>query len=206
MIVGLDFDNTIVDYNGLFYTAARDAGLLPHLVEPTKTAVRDCLRSLDGGEIVWQKLQAEVYGPRINEAVLFSGVPDFLYACKASKISVCVVSHKTRFARRGNMDLREAAIGFMEDKGLFDMGPYGLSRDRVYFADTRREKVNIISSLGCNVFIDDLVEVLEEPSFPSGVSRYLFDPFGEKNNAAIRSVSSWAEFSACFFQEESNEG
>lgn len=196
MIFGSDFDNTIVDYNELFFSAACEAGLVTSDVPSNKTAVRDSVRLLPDGEVTWQKLQAEVYGPRINEAVLFSGLSEFLERCIVNKIPVYVVSHKTQYARRGNVDLRIAAIGFMAEKSLFNDGPYGLREDRVYFADTRSEKAQIISSLDCDVFVDDLVEVFEESLFPEKTVKYFFNPASGPTKPELESVCSWEDITA----------
>lgn len=199
MVIGLDFDNTIVDYNALFYCTALESELVDGSVAATKTAVRDFVRRHDGGEILWQKLQATIYGPDINKAVLFSGVLEFLSRCVQCNMPVYVVSHKTQYARRGEVDLRKAALGFMESKGLFNEGPFGLNKERVFFADTRQEKVDIICSLGCDFFIDDLIEVFEEPSFPVGIAGFLFDPGNENQNAGVSIVNSWSLFSEKVF-------
>ncbi|WP_051676936.1 hypothetical protein [Maridesulfovibrio frigidus] len=207
MILGLDFDNTIVDYDALFHRAALEIGLVDCSVAANKTAVRDFIRKSDGGEILWQKLQAEVYGPRINEAVLFSGVCDFLSLCIEKKIPAYVVSHKTRFARRGDVDLREAALSFMEKNSLFNSSPYGGSVERVFFADTRHEKGEIIKSLNCDVFVDDLIEVFRESSFPANIYKFLFTPQGIEapleadSPPKLEQVKTWSELSEIIFVE-----
>lgn len=193
MIFGSDFDNTIVDYNELFFSAALEAELIHSDVSANKTAVRDNVRLLPDGEVLWQKLQAEVYGPRINEAVLFSGFYEFLERCIVKEIPVYVVSHKTQYARRGNDDLRVAALGFMAEKCMFNTGAYGLREDRVYFAETRSEKAQIISLLNCDVFVDDLVEVFEESLFPEKTVKFFFNPDSGVTKPEFESVSSWEE-------------
>ena len=45
MIVGVDFDNTIVAYDALFHRVASERGLIPATVAATKIAVRDALRA-----------------------------------------------------------------------------------------------------------------------------------------------------------------
>ena len=201
MILGADFDNTIVNYDSLFYKLALNAGLVDTSTCATKTSVRDYIRKLDGGEILWQQLQAEVYGVRISEAMIFPGVTDFFERCIKFKVPLYIVSHKTKYARRGNVDMREAALGFMELHNLFNNGPYGLDCERVFFADTRSEKAEMIASIGCDAFVDDLVEVFTEPLFPQDVSKYLFSARTPENYSEIKVVSSWEEFSADIFSE-----
>jgi len=65
MLVGLDFDNTIVRYDQLFHRLAVERGLIPPGVSATKQSVRDYLRAADR-EVDWTELQGIAYGPRIN--------------------------------------------------------------------------------------------------------------------------------------------
>ena len=44
MIVGIDFDNTIVCYDSLFYNIALEKGLIPSNISKSKNSVRDYLR------------------------------------------------------------------------------------------------------------------------------------------------------------------
>ena len=45
MLVGVDFDNTIVSYDALFWNVALEKKLIPESVPPVKNAVRDHLRA-----------------------------------------------------------------------------------------------------------------------------------------------------------------
>ena len=75
MLVGLDFDNTIVCYDRLFHRLARERGLIPDTVPQTKCAVRDYLRSIDR-ENDWTEMQGVGYGPRIADAEPFPSPPE----------------------------------------------------------------------------------------------------------------------------------
>ena len=43
MIIGVDFDNTIISYDSVFHKLASESGLIPSTVSKNKTAVRDFL-------------------------------------------------------------------------------------------------------------------------------------------------------------------
>lgn len=180
MRIGIDFDNTIAGYDGLFATLAEERGLFEQA--PTgKRDLRDALRQRPEGELTWRRLQAEAYGGRMSEAELQDGVDRFIQICRHLGIGVSIVSHKTRhanFASDGT-DLRRAATKWMEEHGFFDAAGLRLSRDDVYFADTRAAKVAKIAELGCQWFIDDLEEVFAEPGFPASARAVLYDPHGE---------------------------
>jgi hypothetical protein len=179
MRIGIDFDNTLIDYDRVFLGAARDLGLVPHDFVGAKRAVRDRIRLLPDGELAWQRLQGRVYGAGIGGAVPFDGAVEFLRRCARAGAETFIVSHKTRFGHHdpARVDLREAARGWMAAQGFFRAGD-GLPSDHVYFEDDRGRKIARIVALGCTHFIDDLEEVFADPRFPAGVRRILLAETG----------------------------
>jgi len=214
MLIGIDFDNTIAAYDALFVDAARRLFGLVMMVPPTgggsaKTAIRDALRAEAGGEQRWQALQAEVYGRRMAEAEPMPGVEAFLQAACERGLSVRIISHKTRHAAAdpGGVDLHRASLDWLEARGLLDTRRTGLDRGHVHFEQTRGAKILRIAETGCTHFIDDLREVLTDPTFPRGVRRYLFGHTADidglcapkslagTGSGAIRAFASWHEIS-----------
>jgi hypothetical protein len=174
--IGIDFDNTLIDYDAVFCTAARDRGLLGADFSGNKQAVRDAIRLLPDGELAWQRLQGYVYGNGIAGAAMFDGADAFLRRCRDAGHSVFIVSHKTQFGHHDpqRVDLRTAALNWMEARGFFAPHVYAIPRDNVFFEASRAEKLRRIAALGCAYFIDDLEEVLLDPDFPPGVKPLLF--------------------------------
>ncbi|NDC63388.1 MAG: hypothetical protein EBZ59_05240, partial [Planctomycetia bacterium] len=99
-MIGIDFDNTIVCYDGVFGRLAVEQGLVPPAAATSKTAIRDHLRAL-GREDRWTELQGAIYGPRMMDAPPFPGVLEFFAACRAAGTPVAIVSHRTRFPYLG---------------------------------------------------------------------------------------------------------
>jgi hypothetical protein len=199
MIIGVDFDNTIVCYNELFHKVAVEQGLIPVQVPASKEAVRDYLREC-GQEDDWTEMQGYVYGARMDEAAPFPGVIEFFALCRRNGIKVFIISHKTRYPYRGpRYDLHQAAQNWLEIQGFRDPQRLGLTSEQIYFELTRQEKIDRIVGVGCSHFIDDLPEFLAEASFPRGVERILFDP----NNRYLdiqdfQRKSSWREIVEMF--------
>lgn len=175
MRIGIDFDNTLAGYDPLFARVAQEWGFLPSGFSGRKKEVRDAVRRLDAGESLWMRLQAEVYGPRMAEAVLIDGAAPFLRACRDRGVPVFVVSHKTPYAAAApdGVNLHAAALAWMEAQGFFAEDGFALDRTHVFFEPTREAKCQRIGSLRCRLFIDDLEEVFREPSFPAGIGRLL---------------------------------
>lgn len=194
-LIGVDFDNTIVSYDAAFVAAAEARGDLPPGAATTKREVRSALRAQADGERAWMALQGDVYAARMGDAVFAPGVERFFAACRArSDVAIVIVSHKTR---RGHFDpagrdLRAAARGWMVERGFFDADGFGLSSDHVFFEDDRDDKVARIGAIGCESFVDDLIEVLRHPGFPSGVRRIHYsDATPGSDDPDIETCDSW---------------
>jgi hypothetical protein len=176
MRIGLDFDNTIIRYDEVFQSAAKDRGLLAAEFSGTKQQIRDAIRCQPDGDVKWQALQGYVYGKGIGNAKLFPGVPDFLRRARGCGDTILIVSHKTEHGHfdPDKVNLRGAALQWMEGQGFFTDDGFSIVRDHVHFASTRSEKLNRIAGLNCDFFVDDLEEVLVDPEFPPSVRRILF--------------------------------
>ena len=175
MRIGLDFDNTIIRYDEVFQQAAKERGLVAGGFSGAKQQVRDAIRSQPEGEMKWQALQGYVYGKGIGGARLFPGVPEFLQRARKNGDTVLIVSHKTEYGHYDpeRINLRNAALGWMDAHGFFSERGFSIAKDHVHFTSTRSEKVNRIGNLDCDFFVDDLEEVLSDPDFPPSVRRIL---------------------------------
>ena len=194
MVIGVDFDNTIITYDRLIQRLAWERELIGTEVPCNKRCIRDAIRRRPGGETEWRRLQAMVYGPLIGEAELIEGVDQFFESCRHRGIKVYVVSHKTNLAAADETgtSLREAALDWMSGHGFFMPERFGLRRQDVYFEDTREWKIERIVRLGCTHFIDDLVETFQEPSWPRHVKKVLYAPHScEPTGPGIAVYSSW---------------
>jgi hypothetical protein len=195
MRIGIDFDNTLIDYDRVFLETARERGLVPHDFVGNKRAVRDAIRLLPDGEPIWQRLQSYVYGAGIGGAVPFPGAYAFLARCARDGVAMFIVSHKTRFGHfdPARVDLREAARGWMSARGFLEMVP----ADHLYFEDDREHKIARIAALGCTHFVDDLEEVFADPSFPAGVRRILLAESGAASCDVL--CGDWGDVTTAIF-------
>ncbi|WP_245266428.1 hypothetical protein [Bradyrhizobium sp. WSM1743] len=201
MRIGIDFDNTIICYDKVFAAAARQRGLVPESWDGLKTELRDLLRSRAGGELAWQGLQGFVYGKGVCGAEIYPGVREFLTACRKAGASVYIVSHKTRFGHQDpeRVDLREAARGWLRGAGLIDAADAALTVGNVYFEDTLAAKVERLARLELDIFIDDLVDVFEQPLFPKATRSILFTQSRPPHPAHCEPLATWADISRGVF-------
>jgi hypothetical protein len=202
MRIGVDFDNTIICYDSVFYTVAKEKNLIPTDIPPSKGPVRDYLRNI-GKEDAWTELQGAIYGKHINDASAFPGVFNFFHFCKNNNIRIFIISHKTRYPYLGpKYDLHQAAYQWLELHGFIKPNGTNISANDIFFESTKENKMNRIAVTRCTHFIDDLPEFLSEPGFPPDVNRILFDP--NKNydvNPGLMFASSWYEIMTRFQAE-----
>ena len=200
MVIGIDFDNTIASYDELMHRLAKQWGWVTSDTSKNKRTIRDALRALPEGESKWRRLQTQCYGPGMGDARPMEGVQDFLAACNARKLPVWIVSHKTEFANFGDptVNLRSAALAWMEQHGFFGSEPHSMPRQRVIFEETRDCKIRRIGELGITHFVDDLEETFREPAFPQGVVRILYSS-QPSAGGSWQAFSSWSDIRRHFF-------
>ena len=199
MRIGLDFDNTIVNYDFLFHKVAREQDVIPLDIPVNKVAVRDYLRRTNREEI-WTEMQGLVYGARMSEALSYPGVIEFLRWVGHVGHEIAIISHKTKNPFLGpKYDLHAAASTWIE-KNLSENGNYLVPPDQVFFKLTKEEKLACIGDFACDVFLDDLPEILNARGFPTSTRRILFDPEGQYATEIMPSVTvvkSWQGFRQC---------
>jgi hypothetical protein len=193
--VGIDLDNTLIDYDQLFHRVAVERGLVPAGFAGTKRDIRDRIRLLHGGagELDWQRLQAEVYGPAIAGATPAEGALEFIRRLRMLGATLAIVSHKTTFANMGEqkINLRDAAREWLRANGM--LGRDAVPEDSLYFEDTRAAKIAQIVALRCSHFIDDLEEVFDDPAFPKNVERLLLTKSIPSSASGYRCYSSFSQ-------------
>jgi hypothetical protein len=198
--IGIDFDNTIACYDGVFHAAALERGLIPTDLGRDKNSVRDHLNG-SGRKDDFTELQGYVYGARMDLVSPYPGFTDFVAAARQANHELFIVSHKTRHPILGpKHDMHAAARGFLTDRGLMGSGATQIAPESVFFELTKDEKVARARALGCEAFIDDLPEILAMSGFPDGMRKVLFDPenqfAGSTNVKAFDRHASWTEISA----------
>jgi len=206
MRIGIDFDNTIACYDGVFHAAALERGLIPSDLERDKNSVRDHLNG-SGRKDEFTELQGYVYGARMDMVSPYPGFAEFIGAAHRAGHMLFIVSHRTRHPLRGpNYDMHAAARGFLVAHGLIGDGAATIDPASVYFEPTKDDKVARAARLGVDAFIDDLPDILELPGFPASMRKVLFDPDGHfacRSDDGVRldRRTSWAAISADFVRE-----
>jgi phosphoglycolate phosphatase-like HAD superfamily hydrolase len=201
MRIGIDFDNTIACYDGVFYAAAVERGLIPPDIGNDKNSVRDHLNGA-GRVDDFTELQGYIYGARMDLVAPYPGFSEFVAAARKAGHELFIVSHKTKHPILGpKHDMHAAAREFLAARGLVGNQPSQIDPASVFFELAKENKVARTASLRCEVFVDDLPEILAMPGFPDGMRRILFDPENQFENLRhptcnFTRSASWAAITA----------
>jgi hypothetical protein len=196
--IGIDLDNTLINYDDVFGPIAENIGLFEKGNAPgSKEAVKAQLIARDPSERLWMRLQGQVYGRHIGMAKPCEGATEFLAAAQARGARVSIVSHKTRYGHFDieRVNLWDAARGWLSEQGFFGPNGFGIAEDDVYFEETRDAKIERIASIGCHIFVDDLEEVLTHPDFPASVQRiwYATKELPDEKKGHLERYRGWRE-------------
>ena len=112
---------------------------------------------------------------------------EFLRLCDSIGVNVVIISHKTKATptRFGSRDLRAPASEWLNTQGIV---PAHVSPDGVFFCADRAEKVRAIVAARCDVFVDDLIEVLDDANMPIGITRFHYQAGANSISAKPESI------------------
>ena len=176
--VGIDFDNTLVNYDRSFYDLAYEKDLIPLGLEKSKNAVRKFLRD-KGKDEYFSLLQGEIYGPKILKAKPAKGCIKAIQSMQKSGFNIFIVSHKTRFPYKGpKFDLHDSAEKWLDYYSFFSLDGANINKDNIFFNASKDEKIDKLHNLNCNFFIDDLPEILD--LINNDVKKILYNNFYKK--------------------------
>ncbi len=193
--VGIDFDNTLANYSGVFYRVALELDLIPPHLGQTKSEVKQYFFNANNRE-AWTELQGIVYGKQIGRAKLYANAMTVIKALLHSGADVYIVSHKTKYPVIGEKDsLHRYALNWLRQNSIVGTGEGLINESRVFFNETQQDKIQKLSDLDCDYFIDDLPAIFEHKDFSGDVTKIFFDPDGHYTEApfAHYKASSWLD-------------
>jgi len=194
LLIGLDFDNTIVCYDRPIERLADKLLQLPSGLPRTKLAIRDYLRE-GNREQEWTAFQGELYGPGMSYAQPFEHSVETMRALKTAGHSLCIVSHRSLRPYAGPAyDLHAAARAWIDKNLASDL----IVNSQAFFYETRDEKITAIGALECEIFLDDLPIVLGNEVFPNSCQPILFDPENFHAKVNCVRITNWNQLPVMF--------
>jgi hypothetical protein len=163
-IVGLDLDNTVIDYE----LSARKFALLNDIHGIDDISQLREFYKRHHQDKAWSLVQEWIYTEGLLFATVNNGLKELLYQLKTFDYPTYIISHKTKVSVNG-LDLWGPARHWIAE----NLGKYfePLS-EIVFFEETREKKIARISHQKITHFVDDLQDVLLEPNFPSDVRKF----------------------------------
>ncbi len=205
--IGIDLDNTIIDYSNSFLFGINSnnflsKNIIKYIVKKNKInnvsikeLIKSSIKKTVNGEKKWRKLQSEVYGKLIKYALVNSEIYKFLTLCNHKDYKIYIVSHKTKFGHYSKKDnlLRVYALNFLKNKKIINNL---IPSKNVFFTDTLNDKIDKISELKLDYFIDDLKKVFDNKNFPKYTKKIIFsDNFHKK-------TLNWNQINNYFFEKK----
>jgi hypothetical protein len=169
-------DNTLIDYSNAVQEYCLNEGLNEC---KTLDSLRTLLRRSDTSGRLWQLAQGWLYTDGLSYARAGQGAVELCEFLKNSDMELMIVSHKTTHTPDfcGQKPLREIATKWINSSELAD---YFLGNEQIYYEATRASKVERIQKLEFNYFVDDLIEVFQEPAYPKAVTSFLLSETGSE--------------------------
>jgi hypothetical protein len=195
MIIGLDFDNTITSYCKAIRVLAKRHLDIPSHVPMTKIGLRDYLRS-QGREEEWTWFQGELYGPGMKYADVQESAHETMRNLKIAGHTLLIISHRTKAPAGGqNYNLHEYAETWIANRLNTTTVGGSILIDQIFFLPTQERKVEMISHLSCDCFVDDLPQVLLHPMFPLATKKVLYDKdrYHKANGQLYNTIFTWQE-------------
>ena len=198
--IGLDLDNTIVDYSASFKNFLVDEQISTAMDSRDKTSVKALLQGL-GGDLLWQKCQFHVYSFQTKGSALADGLGIFLKTCNTlnDQVELFIVSHKSRYAAydvKKTKNLRQVAIDWLNQRGIIQ--DEFIKENNIFFEDTITKKLNRIEALELDYFVDDLLEILESKHFPA---RTIPICFTKSEHSAMKTAEDFHQITNIVFKQ-----
>lgn len=184
--LGIDLDNTIICYDELIYKLAKNKFSKLNLNKNLKS------KNIIKSEIInkynneeWTKLQGLIFSEKLKYASLFD---DFYNAIEELKnyYDIYIISHKTKYPSIGKkINLRNASKKFLKNNNISYCKNELIKSENIFFANTKKEKIEIIKKNKIDIFIDDLDEILK--NLPKNIYKIHFS----KNKLQFKNLFTW---------------
>jgi len=171
--LGIDLDNTVICYDKLIYDLAKkkypDLNFTKSNI--SKESIKKKIIKFYGNN-QWTELQGLIYGEKILKADLYDNFKEVIKELK-NNFKIFIISHKTRYPVLGEkINLRNSAKNFLKNNKISFCENELIDQKRIYFAETKQEKIDIIKGQKIDIFIDDLDEILSE--LPKNIKKIHF--------------------------------
>ncbi|CAN1606772.1 hypothetical protein MCEMIE29_00197 [Candidatus Pelagibacterales bacterium] len=182
--LAIDLDNTIINYDHLFYKAARNKLSIQSNIKNKENIKKLIIKKYS--EKKWTEIQSAVYSQKIFQAKIFPGFINEIK--KLSKYcEIFIVSHKTLWPIYGKkINLHNKTKQFLKKKKISFCKNYLIKEENIFFETTKEKKIKRIERIKPDYFIDDLESILK--NIPKSINKILFN---NKKNNHFENLTTW---------------
>lgn len=189
----VDIDNTIINYDPIFNRICSRFQLhAVNLNRCSKSFLKETIYasySDFAADKIWQRIQAAVYGNLSDSAILYTGVFEFFQKFGEN---VKLVSHKTFIPYNGPaIELRKKCLQNLKRLGVLKF----VSLSNVTMLETKAEKIKYINSLNPDLWIDDLLQLLQSNDSVDCFKIHFSNDTNEFLENKIITLNCWAHIS-----------
>tara|TARA_B110000285_G_scaffold226007_1_gene285071 strand:+ start:293 stop:880 length:588 start_codon:yes stop_codon:yes gene_type:complete len=177
--IGIDLDNTIINYHNSFKKYLRERRILLKNINKEKVKF---IANNNSKIKNWTEAQEEIYGKYIVFAKLFKFFEEFEKFALNKNMKLYIVSHKTKYSQFSKKyNLHTQSNKWIKKNIIKD-------KYQIFYVNTINEKIKQIAKIKPNYFIDDLLEVFDNKNFPKNVKKI---HFSKTKNEKILTLNNW---------------
>lgn len=188
--IGIDLDNTIINYNESFKKYLKDHKI--YLKKINKEEIK--VLSNNHSKIKnWTEVQEEIYGNYIKFAKLFTHFKDFEKFAIKKKIQLFIISHKTKhsqFSKKYNLH---------KQSNIWLKRNINKKKYKIVYTNTINEKIKKIIQIKPDYFVDDLIKIFKDKNFPKNITKIYFS---QNKNKTTLSFDNWKQIKNYIIENE----
>ena len=195
-IIGVDFDNTIINYLNVFKKILRQNKITFGKNLNKAIFKKKIIKKFS--ENYYTQIQSILYGKNILFASKFANVKKNLTKLKKN-YTLYLISHKSKYPILGEkINLRKKALEWLKKNNLYGYKKV-FNKKNIFFEEKFDDKIKKIKQLKCDYFIDDLSTILD--GLPINIKKI---KFGSKSDK-YKYFYNWNKISKIIKQNDFNK-
>lgn len=188
--IGIDLDNTIINYNESFKKYLKDHKI--NLKKIDKEKIKFLSNNHSKIEN-WTEAQEEIYGNYIKFAKLFTHFKEFEKFAIKKKIQLFIISHKTKhsqFSKKYNLH---------KQSNIWLKRNINKKKYKIFYTNTINEKIKKIIQINPDYFVDDLIKIFKDKNFPKNITKIYFS---QNKSKTTLSFDNWKQIKNYIIKNE----
>jgi len=177
--IGIDLDNTIINYENSFKRFLKEHNIQVKKIDKFK--IKKLIKK-NKKFTNWTQAQEEIYGKYIIYAKKFKFYDLFESFALKNKFKLYIISHKTRLSEYSKK------YNLKKEANLWLKKNLKKKKYKIFFLNSITEKLNKIKTINPDFYIDDLEKILINKRLPKRIKKILFSI---KKKSKIVNFDNW---------------